>query len=263
MRSTDLPKPQEDFMRTIRNQLQVHVQSSEGPGYNPWVATDDRSDELEAMKEFFLIRGTTRSQINDAVDIRLEVDEQETELFKMLAKALEEKNPEKKDNLYVASLKITHDETDNGTIQGVPVPPHHVLRREFRKYFDLQPHDFKDPRVEQLLRTHQQMIARNPAEGFGAMTNWLSRFPDFAFMIHGYGKEDLHKLAARPMSRTHPWLFPEARMSFSAGYMPSMYVSAAIDNTSEEDKQSVLTGIEKSRKAWKTFWKSVIETQEA
>lgn len=264
MNSLDLPKPQQDFMKEVRNKLQVHVLSpNEGQGNTPWVATEDRSDEIDAMKEFFHTSRTARARVYDAIDMRLQIDEEETTLFKMLAETLQKKNPEKKDNINVVSLKIADNENGSGAIGGISLPPQHALRKEFRKYFGLPSSDFHDSRVEKLLKTHGKIIAKDPAEGFGAMTNWLSRFPDYVFMLDGYEKEDPKKLAKQPMSRTHPWLFPEARMSSSARYMPSMYISAAIDNTSKTDKQSVLMGIEQSRKAWSNFWKSVMETHEA
>jgi len=264
MNSLDLPKPQQDFMKEVRNKLQVHVQSpDEGQGNSPWVATEDRSDELEAMKNFFHTSRMARARIYDAIDMRLQIDEEETALFKMLAETLQKKNPEKKDNINVVSLKIADNENGSGAIGGISLPPHHVLRKEFREHFGLPSPDFHDPRVERLLKTHKQIIAKDPTEGFGAMTSWLSRFPDYVFMLNGYEKEDQKKLEKQPMSRMHPWLFPEVRMSFTAQYMPSMYISAAIDNTSKADKQSVLMGIEQSRKAWSTFWKSVMETHEA
>lgn len=264
MNALDLPKPQQDFMRQVRNELQVHVQSpAENQGNAPWVAIEDRGVELGTMQEFFLTSKVARARIYDAIDMRLQIDAEETALFKMLAETLRKNNPEKEDNIGVASLKISYDENGTGAIQGIPIPPHQVLRKEFREYFGLQSPDIRDPRVEQVLHAHRQIIAKSPAEGFGAMTNWLSRFPDYVFMVDGYGKEDPKKLSKQPMSRTHPWLFPEARMSSTARYMPSMYISAAIDNTSKADKQSIIMGIEQSRKIWSNFWKSVMETQEA
>lgn len=269
MNSLDLPKHQQDFMRTVRKDLEIITYEGPIPGmpefddFGSWEAIGERKEELERMKKFFLIAGTTRALIQDAIDLRLQADDHQSRLLKILLQQLEEKNPEKKDNIRTIQMKIKNDDAGGGTIRGIPIPGHDVLRTEFRKHLGFTTNDFKDPRIEKLIKAHEKMITENPSEGFGAMTNWISRFPDFVFPLCGLDENEMKTAIKEPMNRNHLGLFPEVRTGFNARYLSSMYVSAAIDATTRDDRRGILKGVEQSRRAWSNFWKNVMEAHEA
>ena len=107
-----------------------------------------------------------------------------------------------------------------------------------------------------------KMITKNPIEGFGAMTNWLSRFPDFDFLKLALDEESSATMN-KPIHRSHPGLYIEAKKVTGIRGMPSMYVSAAIDHTNREDRRQVLDGVRQGQNAWRKFWDSVTNVQRA
>lgn len=267
MNSLDLPKPQQDFMKTVRSALQVRVERKpEIQGHFKWMTIEDRADEMDAISDHIL--GTVserRGHISDTLEMRLQIDSYEIELFELLERELGTKSPEKKDNAKIIDLRLHPNRERYGLHE--PLPPDDILRGEYMKYFGLTSEIAIDPRTKQVVDMHKRLIQENPAKGFGAMTNWISRFPDFIWLYFEFDKvktrKDRKRLTKR-MNRNHPWLYPETRLNDSANYLPCMYISAAIDNTSDEDKNSVLNGIEESRKVWRKFWESVMmEAEEA
>lgn len=244
-------------MKTVRSALQVRVERKpEIQGHMQWMTIEDRADEMDAIRNHIL--GTVserRGHISDTLEMRLQIDSYEIELFELLERELRAKSQEKKDNINAINGRI-HPSRDRYGVHE-PLPPDDILRGEYVKYFGLSSSGPMDPRAEQVINSHKRLIQGDPAKGFGAMTNWISRFPDFIWLYTG----DFGKVK---MNRNHPWLYPETRINDGGNYLPWMYISAAIDNTSDKDKQSVLHGIEESRKAWKKFWESAMtKPQEA
>lgn len=264
MNSVDLPKSQQDFMRTLRGSLEVssydiHIEGFQE--FGQWQVLGQRAIEFGKIKQYMEVTDDTRARMKDAADMILQIDEHTRPLFEILLKEIQEKYPEKRDN--ISQLQFTIERENNGLqVNNGANVPFSDLRSEFRNRLKIAVPEIEDPRVEILIRAHEKMITKNPIEGFGGMTNWLSRFPDFDFLKHVLDEETTAEMS-KPIDRSHPGLYIEAKKYTGIRGMPSMYISAAIDHTEREERRQILDGVRQGQNAWRKFWNSVTNVQRA